>query len=234
MWTLRCAALALLAVSCGDDGPPRPASGGGAPALLDAPAAEASAPAPAAPEIPADAPVVVFLGDSIGAGLHLAEHQAFPVLLRDRLAEEGRPFQLVNSCESGRTTSGGVTALEWVLRREPALVVLELGGNDGLRGIALEEVERNLRAMIERAREAGAEVLLLGVRLPPNYGDYGARFDALYPTLAEEYGTAFVPFYMQGVGGVPEMNLPDGLHPTAEGQQRLADNVIEALRAALR
>lgn len=201
--------------------------------LFDAPdAAAGSSPPPAAIEVPADAPLVVFLGDSLGAGLHLAEHQAFPAVLQRRLAGE-LPFALVNASESGRTTAGGVTALEWVMKREPDLVVIELGGNDGLRGIPIEEIEANLRRLVGSARTAGAEVLLLGVRMPPNYGEYGTSFDALYPRLAAELDLAFVATFLEGVGGVPEMTLPDGLHPTVGGQERLADNVEPGLRAAL-
>ena len=218
--------LLALCAACGADEPERRS-----PTMFDAPAADASA-APPAPEIPAGAPTVVFLGDSIGAGLHLSEHQAFPAVLQRRLADDA-PFELVNASESGRTSAGGVTALEWVLRRDPDLVVIELGGNDGLRGIALEEVEANLRAMITMAREGGAEVLLLGVRMFSNYGGYGADFDAIYPRLAEELDVAFLPAFMQGVGGEPAMNLADGLHPTAAGHERLADNVEDALRAAV-
>ncbi|MEM7310990.1 MAG: arylesterase [Planctomycetota bacterium] len=216
-----------LATGCsgGEDGEPDELT------LLDAPAAEVDA-APEAQDVPAGAPTVVFLGDSLGAGLHLAEHQAFPAVLQRALADE-RPFHLVNASESGRTTSGGVTALDWVMQREPDLVVIELGANDGLRGIPIADVESNLRALVQRAREGDADVLLLGMRMPPNYGDYGAEFDALYPRLADELKVPFVPAFLQGVGGEPEMNLPDGIHPTAAGHEKLAENVTPALREAL-
>ena len=200
--------------------------------MMDAPATDASRSIPEAPQAPEDAPVVAFIGDSICAGLHLAEHQAFPAVLEARMAED-RPFRLVSSCESGRTTAGGVTAFDWVLRSEPDLVVLEIGGNDGLRGIPIESIEANLRKMIDRSRAEGIAVMLLGVRLPSNYGEYAEAFDALYPKLAEEYDLPFVPFFMEGVGGVPELNTPDGLHPTAEGQEKLATNVEATLRAVL-
>lgn len=224
--------LLLIAAACGSDanddrGADRSRT------QFDAPSADTTAPG-AALRIPDDAPTVVFLGDSIGAGLHLAEHQAFPALLQARLVAEGSPFRLVNASESGRTTSGGVTALDWVMRTNPELVVIELGGNDGLRGIQLEQIETNLRRMIATAREGGAQVLLLGVRLPSNYGEYGTAFDALYPRLAEELELHFEPSFMRDVGGVPSMNLADGLHPTAAGHERLADNVLPSLRRALR
>jgi acyl-CoA thioesterase-1 len=224
------AVVLALAAACSDGAGKAPRAG---PDLLDAPAAEAGDAPPGAPAIPAAAPTVVFLADSIGAGLHLAEDQAFPAVLQRRLAAEGLPFKLVNASQSGRTSAGGVTALAWTLRSEPDLLVIGLGGNDGLRGTPLEEIERNLRRMLADARDAGVRVLLLGVRLPANYGDYGERFDALYPALAAEFGVDLVPFYMDGVGGVPELNLEDGLHPSPAGHERLADNIAPALRKAL-
>ena len=224
--------LLLTAAACGSDANDDRAADRSR-TLFDAPSADTTAPGSAL-RIPDDAPTVVFLGDSIGAGLHLAEHQAFPAVLQARLVADGSPFRLVNASESGRTTSGGVTALDWVMRTNPDLVVLELGGNDGLRGIALEQIESNLRSMIETARDGGAHVLLLGVRLPPNYGEYGEAFDALYPRLARELDVEFEPSFMRGVGGEPAMNLADGLHPTAAGHERLADNVLPSLRRALR
>jgi len=222
------ALLLALAASCaGEANEPRNG------AMFDAPAAGSGTEAPRL-EIPESAPVVVFLGDSIGAGLHLAEHEAFPAVLQAQLAAEGMPFQLINASESGRTTAGGVTALKWVLHRKPDVVVIELGGNDGLRGVALPDVEKNLRSMIADAREAGAKVLLLGVLLPRNYGEYGLEFDAIYTRLAQELDVAYVPYFMRDVGAVPEMNLPDGLHPTAKGHVKLADNVSDGLRDVLR
>jgi acyl-CoA thioesterase-1 len=226
-WALCCSLLA----ACGaqsDSAAAVPARG-----QFDAPARDVAAAPPAELALPEAAPVVLFLGDSIGAGLHLAEHQAFPALVQWRLAQEGLPFRLVNASESGRTTAGGLAAIDWSLRSEPDVVVIELGGNDGLRGLDPEVTEQNLRELIERSRAAGAAVLLLGVRLPPNYGSLAERYDELYPALAEETEVAFLPFFMEGVGGVPELNLADGLHPTAEGHERLAENVAPALRAVL-
>jgi acyl-CoA thioesterase-1 len=192
--------------------------------MFDAPARDVEA-APPALEIPAEAPRVLFLGDSIGAGLHLAEHQAFPAVLQRRLHERGRPFHLVNASESGRTTDGGLTALPWALRSDPDAVVIELGGNDGLRGVDPARTETNLRELVAMSLEADARVLLLGVRLPPNYAEHAAAFDAIYPRVAEELGVSFAPYFMEGVGGNPELNLPDGLHPTAEGHRHLASNI---------
>ncbi len=200
----------------------------------DPPAAQREPRATAAVAIPADAPLVVFLGDSISAGLHLSKDEAFPALLQARLAEDGLPFRLVNAGVSGDTTAGGLRRLEWLLSQEPELVVVELGGNDGLRGIPLEEIESNLDAILRRLRERGLAVLVLGMRIPTNYGvDYEQGFAALFRRAADQHGARFVPYFMQGVGGVPELNLPDGLHPTAEGHERLADTVEPHLRALL-
>jgi acyl-CoA thioesterase-1 len=223
--------LCLALTGCADAGPESASPDSGRP-MFDTPAADVEAPPPPV-AVPEDAPTVLFLGDSIGAGLHLAEHQAFPAVLQRRLVERGLPFELVNASESGRTTAGGVAALPWSLRTEPDLVVIELGGNDGLRGVDPAVTEANLRELVATARDAGARVLLLGVRLPPNYGANADAFDAIYPRVAAELDVPYVPFFMEGVGGEPGMNLPDGLHPTAAGHERLADNVEDALAAAL-
>ncbi len=226
---LRATALAAALAACGpapDDEPPR--DPGAAAATADA------TPPPPPLAIPADAPTVAFLGDSLAAGLHLARHEAFPAVLQRRLAAAGRPFRLVNAGVSGDTTAGGRERVGWLLAQRPDVVVVELGANDGLRGQPVEGIAANLRAIVADVRAAGAHPLLLGMRLPPNYGDaYTAAFDALYPALAEELGVAFVPFFMEGVAGVPDLTLPDGLHPTVAGHERLAANIEPALRKEL-
>ena len=180
--------------------------------------------------------MVVFLGDSLTAGYGLNEGQAYPARLAERLATEGLPFRAVNAGVSGDTSAGGLARLDWVLSSQPDVVVVELGPNDGLRGLDLEMTETNLRRIVTRIQEAGARVLLVGMRIPPNYGpDYAGRFAALYPRLAEELDVPLVPFLLQGVGGVPALNQGDGIHPTAEGQRRVAANVapyLEPLVAA--
>jgi acyl-CoA thioesterase-1 len=185
--------------------------------------------------IPDDAPRVVFLGDSITAAMQLPRDQAFPAVLQRWLAAKGLPFNLVNAGVSGDTTAGGLARLDWLLKQKPAVVVVALGGNDGLRGTPLETIERNLRALVERSRAAGARVLLLGVLIPPNYGpEYASGFEAIYERLGAEPSVSYVPFFMRGVGGVPEMNLPDGLHPTPAGHEKLAENILPALVELLR
>jgi acyl-CoA thioesterase-1 len=215
------AALALAAAACGPEAAPAPpAAGSGA--------------APR-PEIPDDAPVVAFLGDSITAGLHLSPDRAFPAVLQRDLAAAGRPFRLVNAGVSGDTTSGGRARVDWVLRNRPAVVVVQLGANDGFRGVPVATMEANLREILDRVKEAGAKPLLLGMRLPPNYGPaYTGEFRAMYRRLADDTGAAFVPEFLEGVGGRLDRNLPDGIHPTPEGHRILAANVREALEALLR
>jgi acyl-CoA thioesterase-1 len=185
-------------------------------------------------EVPADAPLVVFLGDSITAGLHLEPEQAFPAVVQRELVAAGVPFRLVNAGVSGDTTAGGLARVDWLLKQAPDVVVVELGGNDGLRGQPVAAVEERLRAIVTRAREAGARVVLLGVQLPPSLGaEYVAEFEALYPRLAEEQGCVLVPRVFDGVGGVEGMMLEDGIHPSAAGHRKVAQVVAPALRSLL-
>jgi acyl-CoA thioesterase-1 len=222
------AMLAALLAACAEK-PDNAPSDGAMPAKI------AGTRAAQAPRIPADAPTVAFLGDSIAAGLHLAKDEAFPAVLQRRLAKKGLPFKLVNAGVSGSTTAAGLARVDWILGQKPDIVVIELGANDGFRGIKLASIEANLERIIKRVRDAGAKALLLGIRLPPNYGEqYQSGFDALYGKVAQATGAAFVPAFMEGVGGNPDLNLKDGIHPTPEGHVKLADNVEQALAALLR
>jgi acyl-CoA thioesterase-1 len=209
-------ALAALFTACSSEEPPRRPS--------SAPAEDAIA----------EGPLVVFLGDSLAAGLHLDGDEAFPALIQRRLAAEGVPFRLINAGVSGDTTAGGLRRIAWLLKQDPDSVVVELGGNDGLRGIDVETIEANLRGILAAVREAGARAWLLGGCLPGNYGpDYRGAFEAVYETVAREEDVPFVPCFLEGVGGVPALNLPDGIHPTAEGHERLADKLAPLLRELL-
>ena len=197
------------------------------------PPAPSVAPAPAAAAV-VQGPKVAFLGDSISAGLHLPSDQAFPAVLQRTLAARGKPFELLNAGLSGDTSAGGLRRVDWILKQKPALVVVELGANDGMRGQPIGEIEQNLRAIIERIHERGAAVLLLGMRLPPSYGQsYAEGFDAIYPRIATELKVDFVPFFMQSVATDPKLNLPDGIHPTQQGHERLAETVAGPLERAL-
>jgi acyl-CoA thioesterase-1 len=188
---------------------------------------EAQAPVAPATASPAGSlPVVVFLGDSLTAGFGLAAEEAFPALVAAALAARGAPIRAINAGVSGDTTAGGLRRLDWALKSRPQVVVVALGANDGLRGQPLRSIEDNLRAIVERARAAGARVLLVGMLMPPNYGgEYASGFAAIYPRLAKQLGVPLVPFLLEGVAGHPELNQPDGIHPTAEGQRIVAQNV---------
>ncbi|HTQ78833.1 MAG TPA: arylesterase [Thermoanaerobaculia bacterium] len=200
----------------------------------DTPAAVSSQPVPSQRPV-ASGPTVIFLGDSLTAGLGLEEAQAFPALLSDRFAASNLPLHVINAGVSGDTTAGGLRRLDWLLGQKPKIVVLGLGANDALRGAPTEEIEQNLREIIRRCQARGAEVLLLGMRIPPNYGpDYTGRFSALYPRIAKEMGVPLVPFLLAGVGGIPELNQADGIHPTAVGQRKVADNVYPYLSELVR
>lgn len=175
-------------------------------------------------------PRVLFLGTSLTAGLGLAEEEAYPARLAALLAERGLPIEAVNAGVSGDTSAGGLQRLDWLLRAPPDLLVLELGANDGLRGLPVEMTEANLRAAIDRAREAGARVIVAGMLMPPNYGESYARdFAAIFPRVAEETGSALVPFLLEGVAADPELNLPDGIHPNAAGHERIARTLVPFL-----
>jgi acyl-CoA thioesterase-1 len=175
-------------------------------------------------------PKVAFLGDSISAGLHLPGAQAFPAVLRERLEARGLPFELLNAGVSGDTMAGGLRRVDWLLKQAPKIVVVELGANDAMRGQPIASIEQNLRGILEKVRVRGATPLLLGMRIPTSYGaDYAAQFEAIYPRVAKDTNVAFVPFFMEGVAGVPEQNLEDGIHPTPEGHQKLAKTCEEEL-----
>jgi len=203
------------AVGQGSDGQTR-ATGG---------AEEATAEAPAA-----GAPLVVFLGDSLTAGYGLDAEEAYPAHVERLLAARGLPVRVVNAGVSGDTSAGGRARVDWLLKLHPDLVVVELGGNDALRGQPLAATEENLRAIVERVRSAGSRVLLVGMRIPPSYGpEYASEFAALYPRLAREYDVPLLPFLLEGVAADPELNQPDGIHPNARGQEIVAGTVADAL-----
>jgi len=232
--------LVALALGCNRGGAESPESA--APptvAATSAPtvAAAADSPTPAATsDTAATAPLprVVFLGDSLTAGFGVAVDEAFPAVLGRLLEAEGLPIDVVNAGVSGDTSAGGLSRTAWTLRQHADIVVLCLGGNDGLRGQPPANTAANLRKIIELATEARARVLLVGVELPPNYGpDYTHEFSALFPALAAQTGVAFVPSLLTDVGGHTELNQADGIHPTAEGHRRAAANVLPQLRALL-
>jgi acyl-CoA thioesterase-1 len=178
--------------------------------------------------------VIVALGDSLTAGLGVAADEAYPAVLEARLKREGFDYRVVNAGVSGDTSAGGLRRLDWALRLKPDIVIVALGANDGLRGQPPAALRDNLTRIVERARAAGARVLLAGMRVPPNYGDdYARAFAAVYPTVARATGAALAPFLLDGVAGDPRLNQPDGIHPTAEGQRVIAERIWPYLKPLL-
>lgn len=196
-----------------------------------------SGPARAAAEAPpvVDAPVIVALGTSLTAGLGLAQAEAWPALLQARLDREGYRYRVVNAGVSGDTSAGGLSRLDWQLGQRPAIVIVELGANDGLRGLPVAQLKENLGAIIQRSRAAGATVVLAGMQAPPNMGaDYADSFRGLFAALAEEHEVPLVPFLLAGVAADARLNQADGIHPNAEGQKIVADNVWATLAPLLK
>jgi acyl-CoA thioesterase-1 len=189
----------------------------------------------AAPAAPAAQPVVLIVGDSLSAGYGMATHENWPSLLQERLAAAGHPHRVVNASISGDTTSGGLARLPGALQRHsPSVVVLGLGGNDGLRGIPVTEIRRNLARMIQLSEDARASVLLAGIHIPPNYGPaYTQAFHAVYHELAEQFGTGLVPFILDGIALDSALMQEDGIHPNAAAQERIVNNVWPALEPML-
>ena len=181
----------------------------------------------------AQEPVIVALGDSITAGLGVLSVEAWPALLQARLSREGFPYRVVNAGVSGDTTAGGRRRVDWVLRARPAIVIVALGANDGLRGLPVAAMRDNLTAIVTRLREGGARVLLVGMRLPPNYGAYAREFAEAFGVVARQTSVPLVAFLLDGVAGHAALNQPDGIHPNAAGQRLVAETVWRSLRPML-
>jgi acyl-CoA thioesterase-1 len=216
----------LILMGCGDDkGQKDPGNGKSAPSEQNAAA------------VARKGQTILFFGDSLTAGLGLDPNLAFPSLIGQRLDSLGYSFEVINAGLSGETTASGRNRLDWVLRQPVDVFVLELGANDGLRGIPLEETRKNLEAMILTVRKKypEARIVLAGMQLPPNMGpEYTASFRKIFPELAEKHQVLLIPFLLDGVGGVPELNQDDGIHPTAEGHRIVAENVWEILSPAVK
>ena len=180
---------------------------------------------------------ILFLGDSITAGYGLEAAQAYPALIQDKIDAKRWPFKVINAGQSGDTSAGGLGRMDWLLKNRIDVLVLELGGNDGLRGLPAETTRKNLQAIIDRTKEKypEAKIVLAGMQVPPNMGrDYAKKFDAIFAELAKKNKAALIPFILEGVGGVAALNLPDGIHPTAKGHQIVAANVWKVLEPILR
>jgi len=185
-----------------------------------------------APADEAMAPITVLcLGDSLTEGYGLEADQAYPAVLEQRLHAEGYSrVRVINAGISGSTSASAVRRLEWQLRANPDVLILELGANDGLRGVPVDETRKNLAAAIALAQEKGTQVLLAGMQMPPNYGpEYTREFARVFAELGEEPGVTLIPFFLEGVAGVPRLNLPDGIHPNAEGYRIVVDKLLPHL-----
>lgn len=180
-------------------------------------------------------PVILVMGDSLSAAYGMPSNQGWVQLLQDRLRAQTYPYRLVNASISGETSSGGASRIKTLLSQiQPEIVVLELGANDGLRGLPMTQMQQNLSQIIKLSQQSQAKVLLVGMRIPPNYGEpYTRQFAQVFPDLAREYKLALVPFFLQNVAGNPSLIQEDGLHPNAAAQALLLENVWPHLQALL-
>lgn len=186
----------------------------------------------------ADSPKrIVVLGDSIAAGYGVDPDEAYPALLQRKIDEAKFPYTVINAGVSGDTTAGGLRRINWVLRQPVDILIVELGGNDGLRGLPVSETRANLQSIIDRAREKHPKIkiLLAGMKMPANMGaDYTADFEKVFPEIAQKNKSALVPFVLENVGGKAELNLPDRIHPTPAGHQIVAQNIWPHLKPLLK
>jgi acyl-CoA thioesterase-1 len=177
------------------------------------------------------------VGDSITAGYGLEPDESFPALLQKKIDARGWKFRVINAGQSGDTSASGLARLDWLLKNRIDVLVLELGANDGLRGLHPETTRKNLQAIVSRTKQRYPEVRVIigGMKVPPNMGsDYAARFEAVFREVAKQNQAVLIPFILEGVGGVRDLNLPDGIHPTAKGQEIIAQNVWKALEPVLK
>jgi acyl-CoA thioesterase-1 len=179
---------------------------------------------------------ILFFGNSLTAGLGLDPNQAFPNLIQQKITETGGNYTVINAGLSGETSAGGLSRIDWVMGQSFSVFILELGANDGLRGLPLESTKTNLQGILEKVRGKNPDVkiIIAGMMVPPNMGEeYSNEFVKIYPELAKANNAALIPFLLNGVAGNPALNLPDGIHPSIEGHQIVADNVWEVLKPLL-
>ena len=179
-------------------------------------------------------PVILAFGDSLTAGFGVPDAQSYPARLQKIIIENGYPHQVVNGGVSGDTTAGGVRRIKWLMKHNPEIVILELGANDGLRGLSLKEMESNLEQIIVICKEGGAKVLLTGMKVPPNYGEeYTVEFEKIYIRLAEKHKLSLVPFLLEGVAGRREYTQPDGIHPLGSGYSIVVQTIWKYLKTLM-
>ena len=183
-----------------------------------------------------DTKVILCFGNSITAGYGLDPENAYPYVLSQKLKQEGHNYEVINAGLSGETSAGGLSRINWVLRDKIDIFILELGANDGLRGLQLVQTKSNLKSIIDKVliRYPDTQIVIAGMMVPPNMGDdYSTSFSNMYIELATEYNALLIPFLLDGVGGIPELNLPDGIHPNIEGHKIVAQNVFEVIKEIL-
>ena len=179
-------------------------------------------------------PRITVLGDSLTAGLGLPKAASYPALLQERVDAAGLRFEVVNAGVSGDTSAGGLARLDWALEGDVRILIVALGGNDGLRGLPPEELQRNLARIVERAQAKGITVILAGMEAPPNYGaDFTRDFRNVYRELARQYKVTLIPFFLEGVGGIESLNQPDGIHPNEKGAVIVMENVWRVIEKEL-
>lgn len=180
--------------------------------------------------------VIVFYGDSLTAGYGIDPDSAFPALVGQALEKQGKEVKVVNAGLSGETSAGGLSRIDWVLRQPVDIFVLELGANDGLRGLPIEQTEKNLQAIIDKVKvkNPNVKIVIAGMMVPPNMGpDYSSRFKKVFPELARRNDAALIPFLLEDVAGIEKLNQADGIHPNVEGHRIVAQNVLEVLEPLL-
>ena len=186
-------------------------------------------------QVRAEPPRIVAFGNSLTAGLGVSPDQSYPAQLQRRLREAGYHYDVINAGVSGDTTTGGLRRLAWILKSRPSVVILELGANDGLRGQPLSLMDSNLTEIIDGLQEAGVEVVLAGIQIPPNYGlAYTTGFASVFERLAQDHSVTLIPFFLEGVAARKELNQADGIHPTAEGYRIVAQTVFDVIEPLLK
>lgn len=179
---------------------------------------------------------IIFYGDSITAGYGLSKEQAFPALIENKLNAKSHNYKVINAGLSGETTAGGLNRIDWILKQPVDIFVLELGANDGLRGLPLDQTRKNLQGIIDKvkAKNPDAEIIIAGMMVPPNLGKaYTDEFKSIFPELARKNNAKLIPFLLEGVAGHSDLNLPDGIHPNPEGHEIVAQNVLDVLKNML-
>ena len=183
---------------------------------------------------PLMADTILFMGDSLTEGYQLSKEEAYPALIERELNKNKKNVKVINGGVSGATSASGLRRLDWYLKAKPDIMVLALGANDGLRGLKIDQTEKNLAEVIEKAQKRGMTVILAGMKMPTNMGiSYRTKFESIFPKLAKKYSLKLIPFILEGVGGKPEFNLPDGIHPNPKGHEIMAKNVLKVLETEL-